>query len=306
MADPDHALRLAANESARRLQQRFDDIVPLRELRAGFRFQGQRVSFGSFQRGIHRPREMRGHAALTLTTAPPVPGKPRPYDDELNSDTRTMLYHYRAGSIDQADNRALRAAYLEQVPLVYFLGLAPAQYAVVQPVFVTHDDPAARVVTLEPALPVVDLQGQGLQSEPDHRAYAMREVRTRLHQHRFRLDVLRAYRGRCAICSLNQAALVQAAHILEDLHDEGIAAVVNGLALCAIHHLAYDRNLLGIDPEGVVHIEKRLLDQKDGPMLSQGLQGFNGGHILTPRRQQDRPEPERLAVRYDRFVAAAG
>ena len=106
MADPDHALRLAANESARRLQQRFDDIVPLRELR----FQGQRVSFGSFQRGIHRPREMRGHAALTLTTAPPVPRKPRPYDDEL------------------------RAAYLEQVPLVYFLGLAPAQYAVVQPV----------------------------------------------------------------------------------------------------------------------------------------------------------------------------
>jgi len=306
MADPDHALRLAANEAARRLQQRFDDIVPLRELRAGFRFQGQRVSFGSFQRGIHRPREMRGHAALTLTTAPPVPGKPRPYDDELNSDTRTMLYHYRAGSIDQADNRALRAAYLEQVPLVYFLGLAPAQYAVVQPVFVTDDNPVARVVALEPALPVVDLQGQGLQSEPDHRAYAMREVRTRLHQHRFRLDVLRAYRGRCAICSLNQAALVQAAHILEDLHDDGIAAVVNGLALCAIHHLAYDRNLLGIDPEGVVHIEKRLLDQKDGPMLSQGLRGFNGGHILTPRRQQDRPEPERLAVRYDRFVAAAG
>jgi predicted restriction endonuclease len=38
---------------------------------------------------------------------------------------------------------------------------------------------------------------------------------------------------------------------------EGIAAVVNGLALCAIHHLAFDRNLLGIDPGAVVHIADR-------------------------------------------------
>jgi len=82
--------------------------------------------------------------------------------------------------------------------------------------------------------------------------------------------------------------------------------VVNGLALCAIHHLAYDRNLMGIDPEGVVHIDKRLLGERDGPMLREGLQGFHGAHILEPRQPQDRPEPARLAVRFERFSAAAG
>ena len=306
MADPDHALRLAANDAARRLSQRFDDLVPLRELRAGFQFEGRRISFGSFQRGIHRPKEMRGAAALTLTTAPVVPGKPRPYDDELDTGSRTIIYHYRAGDVDQPDNRALRAAFAEQVPLVYFHGLAPSQYMVLQPVFVTADDPGARVVTLEVGLPVADLQDAGIRSEPDHRAYAMREARVRLHQHRFRLDVLRAYRTRCAICSLREADLVQAAHIVEDPHDDGIAAVVNGLALCAIHHLAYDRNLMGIDPEGVVHIDKRLLEERDGPMLREGLQGFHRAQILEPRHPRDRPDPARLAVRFERFTAAAG
>jgi putative restriction endonuclease len=303
--DPDYTLRLAANDAARRLSQRYDDIVPLAELRRGFVFQGERVSFGSFQRGIYRSRRQAGAAALTLTTAPTVPGKPRPYEDELDAETRTILYHYRSGSAEQPDNRALRAAFTEQVPLVYFHGLAPSQYMVLQPVFVTNDDPGAGIVTLEVGLPVADLQGEGLQSAADHRAYAMREVRTRLHQHHFRLDVLRAYRSRCAICSLREAALVQAAHIVEDTHERGVAAVVNGLALCAIHHLAYDRNLMGIDPEGVVHIDKRLLAEIDGPMLTNGLQSFHGAVILRPRRRADHPDPQRLAQRYESFEAAA-
>lgn len=305
MNDPDHALRLAANDAARRLSHRYDDIVPLSELRRGFIFEGERVSFGSFQRGIYRARRQLGPAALTLTTAPTVPGKPRPYDDELDAETRTIVYHYRDGPIDQPDNRALRAAYEQQAPLVYFHGLAPSQYMVLQPVFVTGDNPGARVVTLEVGLPVVDLQGEGIQSPPDSRAYAMSEVRVRLHQHRFRLDVLRAYRSRCAICSLREAALVQAAHIVEDPAEQGIAAVINGLALCAIHHLAYDRNLMGIDPEGVVHIDKRLLAEIDGPMLTNGLQGFHGAAIVRPHRKVDHPDPQRLAVRYQRFLSAS-
>ena len=51
MTDSDHALRLAANDAARLLSHRYDDLVPLRELRAGFTFEGERASFGSFQRG---------------------------------------------------------------------------------------------------------------------------------------------------------------------------------------------------------------------------------------------------------------
>jgi putative restriction endonuclease len=116
---------------------------------------------------------------------------------------------------------------------------------------------------------------------------------------------MRAYRHRCAICTLRERELVQAAHIVPDGEPEGIAAVINGLALCAIHHLAFDRNLLGIDPDGVVHIANRLRREIDGPMLRTGLQGFHGSRITMPRRPEDRPDAMRLETRFDRFVRAA-
>jgi putative restriction endonuclease len=109
----------------------------------------------------------------------------------------------------------------------------------------------------------------------------------------------------CTICALRERELVQAAHIVADPSPEGIASVVNGLALCAIHHLAYDRNLLGIDPEGMVHIARRLREEHDGPMLREGLQGFHGAAIRKPRLVAEHPDPERLAVRFATFEAAA-
>ena len=161
--------------------------------------------------------------------------------------------------------------------------------------FVTADDPAARAVVLEPGLPVQDMQPGGLVSGPDVRAYATREARVRLHQQRFKLDVMRAYRHRCAICALRERALVQAAHIVPDVEPQGIAAVVNGLALCAIHHLAFDRNLLGIDPDGVVHIAGRLLrrDRRaDAAHRPAGLPRRRRSRCRAGR--QDRPDPVRL------------
>lgn len=298
--DPDLAVRQAAVAHARQLGGVYDELVPLAELRAGFIFEGERVSFGSFQKGIHRAQIQRGPAALTLTTS-----LKDPYGDAYDESGALFTYAYRAGSIDQADNRALRAAFELSTPLVYFRAMAPGQYLVIAPMFVTADDPGARTVLLEPGLPVQDMQPGGLVSPQNVRAYATREARLRLHQQRFKLDVMRAYHHRCAICTLRERALVQAAHIVPDVEPEGIAAVINGLALCAIHHLAFDRNLLGIDPSGVVHIADRLLREIDGPMLRTGLQGFHGEAIAVPPRPEDRPDPLRLEVRFERFVHAA-
>jgi putative restriction endonuclease len=299
-ADPDLPLRQAAVARVRQLAQIYDELVPLARLREGFLFDGGRVSFGSFQRGIHRGREQRGPAALTLTTS-----FRDPYADTFDEAGALFTYAYRAGSIDQPDNRALRAAHVLQTPLAYFRAMAPGQYWVIAPMFVTSDDPAARTVLLEPGLPIQDMQPGGLVSGPDVRAYATTEARVRLHQQRFKIDVMRAYRERCAICSLRERALLQAAHIVPDPEPEGIAAVVNGLALCAIHHLAFDRNLLGIDPSGIVHIADRLLREIDGPMLLNGLQGFHGEPIALPRRREEHPDPERLESRFERFLRAA-
>ena len=298
--DPDLALRQAAVYRARELAQTYDDLVPLGRLREGFGFEGERVSFGSFQKGIHRSRRQRGTAALTVTTS-----FKDPYADAFDETGGLFMYAYRSGPVDQADNRALRAAFELQTPLIYFRALAPGQYLVVAPMFVTADDASARAVVLEPGLPVQDMQAGGLVSGPDVRAYATREARHRLHQQRFKLDVMRAYRHRCAICTLRERELVQAAHIVPDIEPAGIAAVVNGLALCAIHHLAFDRNLLGIDPDGVVHIAARLLREIDGPMLRTGLQGFHGAHIALPRRPEERPDTLRLQTRFDLFLDTA-
>jgi putative restriction endonuclease len=166
-------------------------------------------------------------------------------------------------------------------------------------------DRARRLVELEAGLPVADMTEAGLVSDADVRRYATREALVRLHQQRFRTAVLRAYTTRCAVCRLREAPLLQAAHIIDDRDECGVATIANGISLCAIHHLAYDRNLLGIDPRGVVHIARRLLDENDGPMLRTGLQGFHGASILQPRRPDERPDPDRLEARFVRFSAAA-
>lgn len=314
MADPrDTELRNAALEHVRELQRHYDDLVPVRALAEGFRFRSRRVSFGSFYSGIFRPKELEGPAALCLVTAPPKSGRPAPYDDEFDEATDRFTYRFRAAKAPTpsarlqaaADNRALIAAHELAVPLIYFRGIASSQYAVVAPAFVVAVDEDAERVSLQAGLPIADTTPAGLVSGEDVRRYATREALVRLHQHRFRAAVLRAYTTRCAVCRLREATLLQAAHIIDDRDVGGVATVVNGISLCAIHHLAYDRNLLGIDPAGVVHITRRLLDEIDGPMLRSGLQEFHGAPILQPRRGDERPDPARLQLRYEPFSAVA-
>jgi len=118
--------------------------VPYRDgLDAGFAFRGRRVPFLNFQKGIYRAAAQRGPAALSVNTS-----FRSPYDDQ-ETDTG-FAYAYRAGDVDQPDNRALRAAYDLQVPLAYFVGTRPGWYRPAWPVFVTVDDPEGRRVTLTP------------------------------------------------------------------------------------------------------------------------------------------------------------
>jgi putative restriction endonuclease len=309
----DRLLRRAAFDGARNLSRRYTDVVPVSALRDGFLFNGSRVSFGSFYSGIFRPKELHGPAALAVVTAPPKSGRDEPYEDSYDDVTGKFTYHFREARSDtaqariqaEADNRKLVEAYSRGLPIIYFRGICSGQYTPLAPLFITGVDAAARTVALEAGLPIADTTPAGLVSDEETRRYATREAAFRLHQQRFRNAVLQAYRTRCTICSLKEAALLQAAHIVEDHDPAGSARVMNGLALCAIHHLAYDRNLMGIDPDGVVHIHERLLREIDGPMLKNGLQYFHGAHILQPARIDDRPDRDRLSMRFDRFQAAA-
>ncbi|MGB7239744.1 MAG: HNH endonuclease [Rhodococcus sp. (in: high G+C Gram-positive bacteria)] len=108
-------------------------------------------------------------------------------------------------------------------------------------------------------------------AESQLRRYVMAESKRRLHQPVFRATVMQAYRTRCAVCASAHGQLLDAAHIVPDSEEAGIATVRNGLSLCKIHHAAYDTNIMGVSPDHVVEIRADLLDEIDGPMLQYGL-----------------------------------
>jgi putative restriction endonuclease len=126
-----------------------------------------------------------------------------------------------------------------------------------------------------------------------------------LVQQGFRERVLRAYQEQCAICRLRHDELLEAAHILPDGHPKGEPIVPNGLALCALHHAAFDGNILGIRPDFVVEVRLDILREKDGPMLQHGLQGFQGLSILKPRSRALWPRVDFLSERYEELRRAS-
>jgi putative restriction endonuclease len=136
----DDDLRSSCFASLDVLRARFGEEVPYRGgLDEGFPFRGRRVPFLSYMKGIHRARAQRGPAALSIVTSHQSPYGDRETDDGV-------LYAYRAGAVDQPDNRALRAARELAVPIVYFVGTRPWWYRPFYPCFVVADDPLARQV----------------------------------------------------------------------------------------------------------------------------------------------------------------
>jgi len=144
------------------------------------------------------------------------------------------------------------------------------------------------------------------ESEAPRRQYITAAVQRRLHQRSFRERVLKAYQERCALCRLRHRELLDASHIIPDNDPRGEPLLSNGLALCKIHHTAFDRHFLGIDPDGIIHIRADLLAESDGPMLQHGLKDMHRGRISIPRRSSDRPNQDALADRFAQFLAIQG
>jgi putative restriction endonuclease len=70
------------------------------------------------------------------------------------------------------------------------------------------------------------------------------------------------------------------------------------------YRAAFDAHLIGIVSDYHLHVSERLLGRNDGPML-ESLKRLNGGTIHLPSRMKDRPDRDRLALRFERFKAAA-
>ena len=75
--------------------------------------------------------------------------------------------------------------------------------------------------------------------------------------------------------------------------------------MSVLHHCAYDLNLMGIDPDGVVHINRDLLEIHDGPTLRHALQDLDHVAMKLPSDPTYLPNRDFLAERFEQFNAAA-
>lgn len=303
-ADLDLRVRLAAFDFLERQVETHGDVIDREVLAQGFEFDGQRVPLIGPQ-GIFKPAILPA-MPLTMTTVPIVEGRDRPYEDRIG-DGGLIEYRYRGTDPQHRDNMGLRLALQQQTPLIYLYGLVPGRYMPVWPVYVVRDDPAALAFTVavdDRRMPFLGSRVEDSVEVEARRQYVTRSTRQRLHQQSFRARVLAAYQACCAICRLRHEELLEAAHILPDGHPRGEPIVANGLALCKLHHAAFDTHLLGVDPDLTVVIRPDILREPDGPMLVHALQGFHGSRIRVPQRISLRPRREFLAERFALFQRA--
>ena len=306
--DRDWKIRLAALQRMKVLRDAGAGLITSAALESGFEFEGERIPLWTTRKGIWRPRQLNElGAALTVVTAPRIHGRTPMYDDEVAADDRGWFgYRYEGTDATTWTNVAVRRAMELQRPLIYLYGVTKGVYEPIFPVYVTADDPATLTFRLQADVqigtaPLVDAVDS---RNAPRREYTTVAVKQRLHQHRFRELVLGAYRGKCAMCQLKHIRLLDAAHIIPDHDDRGLPEVPNGLALCKIHHSAYDENILGISPDLSIHVREDILREIDGPMLEYGLKGMEGLRIDVPRIEGQRPNPEYLDERFRRFRAA--
>jgi putative restriction endonuclease len=273
-----------------------------------FPFQGRNYRLLGPQTGIWRPKEL--SSAISFSTAYVTNPAKRPYEDEVGPDG-LLRYKWRGTDRNQADNVALRTAMERGDDLIWFVGVgfegvSTQVYKPIFPVRLVAEEPGERqfVVSLEAGQRHMggEVSGQVLEIA---KKYNEQVVKVRYHQPIFRSQVLRAYEQRCAICRLPFTQLLDAAHIHEDAKG-GIAHVTNGLALCKIHHGAFDSQLLGISADYTIHISDRVLKTFDGPTLQHSLKEMNGKKLgQVPDRRDQQPSKELLAERFDRFKQAS-
>lgn len=128
------------------------------------------------------------------------------------------------------------------------------------------------------------------------RRQLVRKVRTYAREAGFRRRVMAAYQSCCAACDC-QLRLTEAAHIVPVVSPTSTDETCNGLAMCVLHHKAYDDGLLGVMPDYRIELSTRKLADLHAYNLSQGREEFSRllrPEIRLPVSTSDRPRPDYL------------
>lgn len=140
---------------------------------------------------------------------------------------------------------------------------------------------------------------------PGDRSRLRRAVSVLVRDTRFRGKVLEAYGRRCAMCDLG-LSLVQGAHIYPASAPESNDNLDNGIALCANHHLSFDRHQIAVLPgshEVVFHPE--VLAQADNDFAIRRFIEQTNMTLARPRGAGT-PSDDMLHARYKYFAENYG
>ncbi len=124
---------------------------------------------------------------------------------------------------------------------------------------------------------------------------------------RFRNNVILAYEYRCAICGYDirlydHLVGLEAAHIRWHT-DGGPDEVRNGLALCVVHHKAFDRGGIGLSDDLELLVSPALYGQN--PVWEFWFSQYADQSIRLPRDPREKPAAEYLQWHRDQVFRSA-
>lgn len=168
------------------------------------------------------------------------------------------------------------ATYIEFLESLHDSGTVPKESAILMRI---SDDPAK----------VSDAEIEG--DIATTRRYAVISTKKAIRALDFARRVLTAYDHKCAMCGV-QLRLVDGAHILPVAHKDSTDQTSNGVALCALHHRAYDRGLVGFDSLYKIHVNEKMIRDLEAEDRLAGLPAFRKALralLIVPADKRDRP-----------------
>ncbi len=296
-----------AFKQVKNLELIYGDSIPSAAIEAGFTFNCETVLLLNRAGGIFKPRQMT-EGVLSIKTTIPRNGGINIYNDQLTDDGYYQ-YSLQTGDPRGGRNKCLWQAYEAKQPFIYFHAVAPAVYKALWPCFIDNIFPEegfARVLVgiAKPSFTTHKIE-YSIPNEIESR-YMVRESKVRLHQAAFRSAVLDVYSNRCAVTGMVEPKLIDAAHIIPDAEVGTSQLINNGIALSNIHHRAYDRGLIGIDPDYRIHVSDDIESIDDNSFIQNAFMDYDQKLLFLPSNIKNRPDSDSLAQRFERFKRARG
>lgn len=182
------------------------------------------------------------------------------------------VYHRGNGEVAVAFRPELLSEYLFNVSALHGAGFADAEISLLNDLDSVDDEEIDKL------------------SNKDRKTIVSTIVR-KYRATDFRRRVLAAYEHRCAICGV-QLKLIDAAHIIPVAAPSSNDQTNNGVALCKLHHFAFDRNLISFNEQYRIEISSAEVAKLAAENKVGGVEDFRERlrpMLLLPSDNRDRP-----------------